>query len=477
MDFDKNTLFFGDNLEILRESILSNFADLIYLDPPFNSQADYNILFKESSGEKSSAQIQSFRDFWVWKPDVERSYNYLLYESRNRILSKLVQAMHDFLGKNALLAYLVMMGIRLLELGRVLKSTGSIFLHCDPTASHYLKLLMDSIFGVRNFRNEIIWKRTGAHSGKLRRFGRVHDVILFYTKSDDYTFKRQYASYSENNIKKHYPHFDKDGRRYSDDNLTGDGISSGESGKTWRGFNPSSIGRHWTHTINELDEMDKRGLIYFPKTGKGFPRYIHYLDEIDGILLQDIWDDISPVNSQAKERLGFQTQKPEALLMRIIQACTEPGDVVLDPFCGCGTAIAAAERLQRKWIGIDVTYLAISLVELRLKKAFRDIEYRLEGQPRDLSGAIALAQKSRYDFQNWVLSLIRAAPERSIAEDPRKTRKGSDEGVDGWMNFPSSVEGHAELIIVQVKSGKVVGAFSTRLLYLNLEEMYINYEL
>lgn len=250
-----------------------------------------------------------------------------------------------------------------------------------------------------------------------------------------------------------FPFKDKDGRKWASSDLRAPGIRHGESGKSWHGIDPAKKGMHWKYTVQKLDELEKAGRIYF--TCSGLPTYIRYLDEMKGYVVQDIWDDILHVNSVAKERLGFETQKPEALLERIINSCTDVGDLILDPFCGCGTAIAAAETLHRRWIGIDITFLAIDLVELRLKKSFRDIDFRLEGQPRDMGGAIALAQKSRYDFQNWALSLIDAAPEYPTPEDPKKSRRGRDAGVDGWLKFPSAIPGHAELIIVQVKSGKV----------------------
>jgi site-specific DNA-methyltransferase (adenine-specific) len=225
LSFNTNTLYYGDNLEILRHLVPNESVDLIYLDPPFNSKADYNILFKEKSGEQSSAQIQAFSDFWEWNIEAKHIYDYLTLDPPNETVAKLIQSVYDFLGKSDTMAYLVMMAVRLLELNRVLKSTGSIFLHCDTTASHYLKLLMDSIFGVMNFKNEIVWKRTSAHSGKVLKFGRVHDVILFYTKSnDDYKFNAQFKPYAENYIEKRAK-LENDGRRHIDFDLTGAGVN------------------------------------------------------------------------------------------------------------------------------------------------------------------------------------------------------------------------------------------------------------
>ena len=386
MDFNTNTLFYGDNLEILRHLVPNESIDLIYLDPPFNSKANYNVLFKELTGEQSTAQIQAFSDFWHWDIESRHAYEYLTINTPNERLASLIEAMFRFLGKNDMLAYLVMMGIRLLELYRVLKSTGSIFLHCDTTASHYLKLLMDSIFGVQNFRNEIIWKRTSAHTGEgmIQRFGRIHDTVLFYTKEENYRFNPQYIPHNEGYLKTFYRHVDQYGRRYRIDNLKAAGIRSGDSGKPWHGIDPSKEGMHWKYRVQDLDELERKGRIYFPKKIGGVPAFIRYLDEMHGVLLQDIWTDIPPISSQAKERLGYPTQKPIALLERIIKACSNEGDWILDPFCGCGTAIIAAEKLNRHWIGIDITWLAINLVKGRLNDMFPGIQFKIEGEPRDM---------------------------------------------------------------------------------------------
>ena len=283
--FNTNTLFYGDNLEILRHLIPNESIDLIYLDPPFNSKADYNILFKEATGEQSTAQIQAFSDFWHWDIQARRAYEYLTVNAPNENMANLIQTMFNFLGKNDMLAYLVMMGIRVLELHRVLKSTGSIFLHCDMTASHYLKILMDSIFGVQNFRNELIWKRTSAHSGEgnVQRFGTIHDIILFYTKSDNYTFNRIYIPYDKDYLTQFYRHVDWNGRRYRLSDLTAAGVRHGESGKSWQGIDPSKYGRHWAFPVSKLEEFEKMGRIQFPKKIGGVPAYKRYLDEMHGI--------------------------------------------------------------------------------------------------------------------------------------------------------------------------------------------------
>ncbi|MGB6463115.1 MAG: DNA methyltransferase, partial [Nitrosotalea sp.] len=452
LDSNINKLFYGDNLEILRRYIPNESVDLIYLDPPFNSKADYNILFKESTGEKSAAQIQAFSDFWKWDTAASDAYEYLTGNDVDNKIANLAEALYKTLGKNDMSAYLFMIAIRLIEFHRILKPTGSIYLHCDATASHYLKLLLDGIFGVKNFRNEIIWKRTSAHSGDVHRFGKVHDTILFYSKSDNYKFNPHYTPYEKDYIKQRYRYKDPDGRLWAPSDLMAAGIRHGETGKEWHGINPTTTGNHWKYTIKKLDEMEKQGKIYFTKKGTGKPTYKRYLNEMKGILLQDIWDDIYPVNPQAKERLGFQTQKPEALLERILKSSTNEGDWILDPFCGCGTATAAAETLGRHWIGIDITWLAINLVKSRMKHMFPYSNFEIEGEPKDIGAAEELA-KNRYQFQWWALSLIGARPVGSKPSNPREGKKGADEGIDGWLRFRIGEE--IKSIIVQVKSGHV----------------------
>ncbi len=462
-----NVLYYGDNLVILQKYIDKETVDLIYLDPPFNSKADYNILFREATGEDSAAQIQAFSDFWHWDIEAKHAYDYLVQNAPNDTAS-LVEAFFNFLGKNDLMAYLVMMGVRLLELHRVLRSTGSLFLHCDPTAGHYLKLLMDAIFGPRNFRNEIIWKRTYSHGG-ARRLGPVHDVILFYSRSEDYVWNPEHTPYSEEYVEEFFKFQDPDGRRYRSTILTGSGTRGGASGKPWRSIDPTTSGRHWAipgyvrPLLGEipsadvqaaLDKLDEIGRMIWPTKRGGVPSFKQYLDDFEGVNLQDIWTDLPPISSHAKERLGYPTQKPSQLLERIIKVGSNPGDVVLDPFCGCGTAIVAAEKLRRYWIGIDITYLAINLVKIRLNDSFPDAQYSIEGEPRDIEAAKELA-KNRYQFQWWALSLLGARPVGSTQASPLQGRKGPDEGVDGWLRFADGAEGHMERIVVQVKSGHV----------------------
>ncbi len=459
----KNTLYFGDNLQVLRDNVPCESVDLIYLDPPFNSNANYNVLFAEKSGEKSAAQIHAFEDTWGWGLESEAAYNEIVTEGPKK-LADLMQALLSFLGRNDMMAYLVMMAIRLVELHRVLKPTGSIYLHCDPTASHYLKQLMDAIFDPRLFLNEIIWKRTHAH-GSSQRFGPVHDVILFFARGEHYSWADPRIQHDPEYLAKHFKHADPvTGRRFQPISLTGSGVRHGDSGKPWRGIDPTKVRRHWAlpgaivettevkgDSVQEkLDALDAAGRIYWPEKRHGTPRLKWFADELRGAALPDVWTDIPPIGAQAQERLGYPTQKPEALLERIIKASSNEGDTVLDPFCGCGTAIAVAERLKRCWIGIDITYLAINLVQRRLRDAFGTQlnPYQIIGAPTDLAGAGALKNIDPYQFEWWAVDLVDARPARDH-------KKGADSGVDGYINFLDDKSGVAKKVVVQVKSGHV----------------------
>jgi site-specific DNA-methyltransferase (adenine-specific) len=443
----KNQLYFGYNLDILRTYVPTNSVDLIYLDPPFNSKATYNVLFQEKSGEQSAAQITAFEDSWHWGLESEAAYTEVVTEGPKK-LADMLQALRSFLGANDMMAYLTMMAIRLVELHRVLKPTGSIYLYCDPTASHYIKLLLDSVFGVKNFCNEIVWKRTSAHSS-AKRYNPVHDIIFFYSKSQKYLWNPQFTQYDQNYLEQFYRHVDVDGRRFRLSDLTGAGIRRGETGKEWRGINVTERNRHWMVPPKELDKLDEKGRIYWPKTGE-MPAYKRFLDEMSGVPLQDIITDIQPVVSAAAERLGYPTQKPEALLERIIKASSNEGDIVLDPFCGCGTALNVAERLHRRWIGIDITHLAITLIKKRLHDTFGDelSPYEVIGDPKDWTSAVALAEVNRHQFEWWALSLVDAQPARD-------KKKGPDTGIGGYIYFFDDNSGKAKKIVVQVKSGHV----------------------
>jgi site-specific DNA-methyltransferase (adenine-specific) len=446
-----NLLYYGDNLPILRDHVATASVDLIYLDPPFNSNRSYNVLFKDEGGKASEAQIQAFDDAWHWNLAAEETYQELVTHAPMGVAT-MISAFRQFIGTNQMLAYLVMMTARLVELHRVLKPTGSLYLHCDPTASHYLKIIMDTIFGAQYFRNEIVWKRASAHndSGSC---GNAHDILLLYSRSKDLVWNPQHQPYDESYLESHYKRVDKAGRRFRTSDLTAKGLSGGGYTYEWKG-----VTTLWRAPESRMREWDAAGRIRY--TNAGTAEYIRYLDEMPGRPLQDVWADIPPINSQAAERLGYPTQKPVALLERIIQASSNPGDLVLDPFCGCGTTIAAAQRLGRAWIGIDITHLAIALQKYRLKDSFGLVEgkdYKVIGEPTDLEGARKLARDDRYQFQWWALSLIKARPLGGEAGS-KQGKKGSDRGLDGVITFLDDPSARAKRLLVQVKSGKVTSA-------------------
>ncbi|PIW26243.1 MAG: site-specific DNA-methyltransferase [Rhodospirillales bacterium CG15_BIG_FIL_POST_REV_8_21_14_020_66_15] len=460
-------LYYGDNLRVLREEIKDESVDLIYLDPPFNSNATYNVLFKSPEGAGSQAQIEAFEDAWHWSNEAEQAFDEVM-TSGNTDVADMLNAMRAFLKENDVMAYLTMMAVRLLELHRVLKNTGSIYLHCDPTAGHYLKILLDAIFGARNFRNEVIWKRTSS-SNNPGRWGPVHDDIFFYSKTNEFTWNKVFQVHDAEYVAGKYKYDDARGRyRLSD--LTAAGTRAGHSGQPWRGFDPNRTGRHWgvpraiieefvdptgMTTQQKLDVLDEKGFIYWTpgRSGKpGFPQLKRYLTE--GTTIQDVITDIAPINSMAKERLGFPTQKPVELLERIICASSNPGEAILDPFCGCGTAVHAAEKLGRDWIGIDVTHLAISLIEKRLSDAFPGIKYEVHGTPKDLGGAIALADLDKFQFEWWAVSLVGAVPFGG-------KKKGADSGIDGIIYCKPDGK-KTERVIVSVKGGKNVNVAMVR---------------
>ncbi|MDR3738828.1 MAG: DNA methyltransferase [Terracidiphilus sp.] len=441
----KNQLYYGDNLEVLQRYIKDESVDLVYLDPPFNSRQDYNVLFAEKDGSQSSSQIHAFEDTWEWNVDAERAYETLV-EQGGRVADAL-RAFRTFLGGSDMMAYLAMMAPRLVELRRVLKETGSIYLHCDPTASHYLKILMDAVFGGQFFVNEVTWKRTTAHADAKqgrKAFGNVSDVLLFYSKGEDYQFSHQYQPYSEEYLKK-YNYTDIDGRRYRLDNLTGPGGAA----KGNPSYEVMGVTRFWRYSKEKMAELIATGRIVQTKPGS-VPQYKRYLDEMPGTPLQNIWDDIPPINSQAQERLGYPTQKPEALLERILKASSNEGDVVLDPFCGCGTTVQVAQRLKRRWIGIDITHLAIGLIKKRLSDSFGlEIKstYEVIGEPTDYAGAAELAAEDKYQFQWWALGQVGARP--------AEQKKGADRGIDGRLYFHDDESGTSKQIIFSVKAGGV----------------------
>ncbi len=363
------TLWTGDNLDVMR-GMNSDSVDLIYLDPPFNS----NRLYAAPIG--SEAAGAAFKDTWTLS-DVDDAWHGEVAE-RHPAMYRVIDAAGLTHG-DSMKSYLIMMAVRLLEMRRLLKSTGSLYLHCDPTASHYLKTLLDAVFGNDNFRSEIVWKRTSAHSS-ARRFGPAHDMLIFYSKSEKYTWNRVFQPYDQSYVNSFYRYTDAHGR-YRVGDLTGAGVRRGESGASWRGHDPTIKGRHWAPprrfpggdavpagVLDALDYLDGIGRIHWPSRAGGVPGFKRYLNEMQGMVAQDVITDIPPVSPKSRELTGYPTQKPLALLQRIIEASSNEGDMVLDPFCGCATTLVAADRLGRQWAGIDLSETAVRLVKMRLSK-------------------------------------------------------------------------------------------------------------
>ncbi|MBZ9974207.1 site-specific DNA-methyltransferase [Mesorhizobium sp. BR-1-1-10] len=427
----QNQLWFGDNLAILREEIADESVDLVYLDPPFNSQANYNILFKMPAEDAATAQVEAFRDTWSWGAEAKWAFDEIMHTGGG--VASIVHALHAALGDSDMMAYLVMMSQRLHELRRVLKPTGSLYLHCDPTASHYLKVVLDSIFGVGGFRNEITWQRTASH-GDSKSWSRVADQILFYTKATKFTWNPPYLPHSDRYIESHYSSADDAGRQYQLTSILSPSPRPNMMYE-WKGFPSPPLG--WRFQRERMAELDEAGLIWYPTHPDGSldttkrPRFKRYLDEQKGTLASTIWTDIPPVNARARERIGYPTQKPVALLDRIIRASTSAGDIILDPFCGCGTTVAAAQAADRMWIGIDVAYHAIRVIEDRLADMPGQIKYDLGGIPRDFAAAARLAERDKYQFQWWANYLVGVQALKEI-------RKGPDRGIDGQLHERAS---------------------------------------
>lgn len=465
-----NKLWYGDNLTVM-QSMGKYSVDMIYLDPPFNSKQNYNLLYRTMTGKPVPEQVEAFCDTWemdAQKEAIARSMPVLMREHGIDdyyvdFWRLWMQALRHT--QPHLLAYLIFMVQRLLHMKSLLRPTGSIYLHCDPTASHYIKVMMDGIFGHENFRNEIIWKRTGAH-GRAKKWGPVHDTILFYTASNSYTWNRVLEEYDRDYLEKRYDK--KDGRGlYQPISLNGPGTRTGSSGQPWRGVDPTESGRHWElppdralpawfefpkgyaqmDCQERLDVLDSQGLIHWPKAGK-VPRFKRYASIAGGNPIQDIITDIGPLSSTSGERMGYPTQKPVSLLKRIIEASSNKGDVVFDPFCGCGTTIYAAQELGRKWIGCDIAILSIKLVREKLAERYKLVEghdYTVDGIPTSVDGAQELFNKDPATFQNWFVERVGGFPMQ---------RKSADRGIDGRIYFETE-DGLREMMI-QVKGGKHV---------------------
>jgi len=385
-------------LNILREKIPDGVFDLIYLDPPFNSQKPYNVLFKEGLQE-SPSQVRAFEDTWHWTSETKQSFDWLVQNSTAEV-SNLMIALEKLLGHNDILAYLTMMTIRLLELHKVLKPTGSLYLHCDPTASHYLKIVMDVIFGKKNFRNEIVWCYTGPSAAR-KDFPRKHDIILRYSKTDEPV------------------------------------------------FNPDDVKVPYSESfLSRREYKEGKGGIYGGREEKGKDTEMYK----EGKLVEDWWNDI-PSGGQISrtELLGYPTQKPEKLLERIILASSDKGSWVLDPFCGCGTTVAVAERLKRNWVGIDITILAIHVIRDRLLRQFSSLnpeDLTIGGIPTDIASAKSFWKQNPYQFQLWACGLVNARP---------IDKKGADRGIDGVVIYVDAAKRKTiyKQGILQVKGGHV----------------------
>ena len=426
---------------MLREHIKDESVDLVYLDPPFKSNQDYNVLFAEQDGTRAAAQIHAFKDTWRWDQGAALAYQEVV--ERGGRVSDAMQAFRTFLGESDMMAYLAMMAPRLVELKRLMKPTASIYLHCDPTASHYLKMLMDAIFGPTNFGNEIIWIRSLPHGNIAKKFGGSHDTILFYRKDQDAVWNPPFQPHREDYLKQFYRFKEDDGRIYRLISCINPNPNRPNLTYEWNG-----VVRVWKYTKERMQRMHDEGLIVYSKNGVA--QYKGYLDTMKGTPMQDVWTDIPPLMGSARERLGYPTQKPEVLLDRIITASSNEGDTVLDPFCGCGTTIASAQKLGRRWIGIDITHLAIGLIKHRLHDTYGAAiskTYDVLGEPVVLSGAKQLAKEDPYQFQWWALGLVNARPVEK--------KKGADKGIDGRLLFhDEGPEGKTKQVIISVKAGR-----------------------
>ena len=471
---NRNKLYFGDCLTVMEEMPLGS-VDLIYLDPPFNSQRDYNAIYKDETGRPLPAQIEAFSDMWSMNEERERELRTMPVLMRDAgIADESVEFWR--LWMNALrrtnpnlLAYLSYMTQRLLPMKGILKPTGSIYLHCDPTASHYIKVMMDSIFGHEHFRSEIVWRRVNPTGRGKRRLANNADYLLYYAKGSKFVWNPQHKPHDQSYIDKNYRHKDSAGRRYRLDNLKGAGTRTGNSGKPWRGVNPTDSGSHWAvpnaalpadakalSTQEKLNLLDEIGRIYWPPKGK-VPAYKRYLDEMPGTPIDTIWTDIGGLQSQSKERMGYATQKPVALLERIIATSSNPGDVVFDPFCGCATTLEAAHRLGRRWIGVDIAIHAVKRVaSVRLRDRLALIEgedFEIDGVPRDMEGARDLWTRDKYHFQRWAVEQV---------DGFVTTKRTADGGIDGRLYYALPNTKDLASMAIEVKGGKNVGIREVR---------------
>ena len=448
-----NRLWYGDNLTIM-QGMGKHSVDLIYLDPPFNSKQNYNLLYKTMTGKPVPEQVEAFCDTWEMDPQKEaiaRSMPVLMREHGVDdyyvdFWRLWMQALRT--SQPHLLAYLIFMVQRLLHMKTILRPTGSIYLHCDSTASHYIKVMMDGIFGHKNFRNEIIWKRASTVKGNSgqgsKSFGRNTDTILFYSASDHHTFNQQYTEYSGEYLEAAYRFKEADGRQYRLISMIGPGGAA--KGNPY--YEVMGVSRHWRYSQKRMAELIAEGMVVQTKPG-AVPSRKHYLDQGKGVPIQSLWDDIAALQAASKERMGYPTQKPVELIRRIIETSSNPGDIVFDPFCGCGTTIYAAQATGRKWYGCDIAILSIKLVRETLTSSkYRLVEghdFEVAGVPTSVEGAQELFNKDPSTFQNWFVERVGGFPMQ---------RKSADRGIDGRIYFETG-DGLRELLL-QVKGGKHV---------------------
>ena len=467
-----NRLYYGDCLAVMEE-MPPDSVDLIYLDPPFNSSRDYNAIYTDETGRPLPSQVEAFCDTWILDEDRERAIRQMPILMREAGIADEVAEFWRLWVKALrktnprMLAYLSYMVQRLLPMRGLLKSTGSIYLHCDPTASHYIKIMMDAIFGHENFRNEITWQRTESHN-TADRYGNIADILLYYTKSGRATWNPQHQEYGEAQLSR-FRHIDGDGRRYKLENLTAPRPNSTSGKFDWRGTMPGPT-RGWGYNLEQLEAWWREGRIQTKSDGAPRTDGLKvYLDETLGKPLQNIWTDISRIPNTSSERMGYATQKPLALLERVITASSNPGDLVFDPFCGCATTIEAAHRLGRRWIGIDIAIHAIKRVaKVRLQERLRLVEgadFEIKGMPRDMEGARDLWERDKYHFQKWAVEQV---------DGFVTARKSGDGGVDGRLYFAMPQEDAWERdplrsMVIEVKGGANVGVDVVRNLRGTLE--------
>ena len=474
-----NRLYYGDCFTIMSEWP-SACIDLIYLDPPWNSDRRYNAIYKDETGRPLPDQIEAFCDMWELDAARERAIRTMpvlmrengVDDATAELWRMWMRALRDT--QPRLLAYLSYMAERLLIMSRILKPTGSLYFHCDPTVSHYVKPLLDAILGHANFRSEIVWRRTTAHN-RARQWGPIHDTLLYYTKTNRFTWNRVFQEYDQTYID-HFFRYEDDYGRFRTGDLTGPGVRQGGSGQPWRSIDPTDKGRHWEvppdrilpphfkhpmgysdMTVQErLDVLDSAALIYWPPHGE-VPQRKQYLSVSPGVPVQDIILDISPVSGN--EDMGYDTQKPRSLLERIITVSSHPEDTILDPFCGCATTLEAAHKLDRKWIGIDIAIHAVKRVaRVRLAERLGLIEgqdFTVEGVPRNVEGAKDLWHRDKYHFQKWAVEQI---------EGFVTSKRTADGGIDGRVYFAVPGERDLQSMVVEVKGGASINVADWRAL-------------